>query len=706
MSNSGIYQLKINIQTSIPRQESIVLTSDLLEYAPPIGKEKISLEQLPFFSFIHKLPRRKLQLYSYDKIIEFFFNHSEFHRKLFERNVTRKNNQKKGGKKSKMVVKTPEQLLKLRQSNFILMMQLLFPTNFPYVNNIDTSIGIITKNLEIPDETESYNEVEEENPEEANVSQNITNKADFFNFKNIRSFFSLKGTNWFNILPSKLNQRFSYLNLNNKTYTISRTIWINDIMNHPLYRGVIISFHDFDKKQEDRKNNENDKDLLENKKSILEFVFDKIQEYPKLFSNVGDTKIFKPIYIPKQGDNTSYEKKVESEFRLVSKTENLGEVKNKIVELNDALSETNTTVTLAEFKFILPSSINGNDILKKIKNSTKLTDEEDKALIEARKISLSIILNSEDSINDSFEELDRITSIFIFITDNYNSSIPKMDSKYYNFFRDISKRFKLYNSKIVYEKYVNDLDFDYLTNEKKTDIKANIEKKFPEFNNFVSNIQKLSNQEIDNEVWKRVIGDILKGSKNHNFKSKIWEKIDNCYQISEADIVNDSSDEEDDNDEEDEATETNLKDPPKKIGQCNLREKVLYANFDVLKSNKDIKEANSKYRTIELFLQMDVIEGKIDESNAALVKCNYYDFDLGNKWDLLQNNGDNWDVSNELFFYSAKNDLESVSKPQAESNGIEKSSIINDSKEGGRTKHKKRITQKKKRNNNYNKSLN
>jgi surface protein len=67
---------------------------------------------------------------------------------------------------------------------------------------------------------------------------------------------------------------------------------------------------------------------------------------------------------------------------------------------------------------------------------------------------------------------------------------------------------------------------------------------------------------------------------------------------------------------------------------------------------------------------------------------------------------DNWDVSNELFFYSAKNDLESVSKPQAESNGIEKSSIINDSKEGGRTKHKKRITQKKKRNNNYNKSLN
>jgi hypothetical protein len=241
------------------------------------------------------------------------------------------------------------------------------------------------------------------------------------------------------------------------------------------------------------------------------------------------------------------------------------------------------------------------------------------------------------------------------------------------------------------------LDFDYLTNEKKKDIKANIEKKFPEFNNFVSNIQKLSNQEIDNEVWKRVIGDILKGSKNHNFKTKIWEKIDNCYKISEADIIDDSSDD----DEPEEVPETDTEESTNKTsGQCNLREKVLYANFDILKNNKDVKEANSKYKIIELFLQMDVIEGKIDESNAGLVKCNYYDFDLGNKWDLLQNSGDDWDVSNQLFFYSAKNDLESISKPQSESNETGTPSI-NVAKTGGirtRTyyKPKCRITQKKK----------
>jgi hypothetical protein len=259
----------------------------------------------------------------------------------------------------------------------------------------------------------------------------------------------------------------------------------------------------------------------------------------------------------------------------------------------------------------------------------------------------------------------------------------------------------MYNNKIIYEKYVNDLDFDYLTNDKKKDIKSNIEKKFPEFNNFVSNIQKLSNKEIDNEVWKRVIGDILKGSKNHNFKTKIWEKIDNCYKISDADIMDDSSDEdEDEDDKQEEVPETNTEESPKKLGQCNLREKVLYANFDVLKNNKDVKEANTKYKTIELFLQMDVIEGKINESNAGLVKCNYYDFDLGNKWDLLQNSGDDWDISNQLFFYSAKNDLESIPKPPTESNGTEKKSV-NPAKTGGTrtrtySKPKCRITHKKK----------
>jgi hypothetical protein len=325
MSISGIYQLKINIQTSIPKQERVVLTSDLLEYVPSLSGGKIELEKLPFFSFIHKLPRRKLQGYTYDKIIEFFFNYSVFYRKLFERNVTRKKQKKGGGKKSKIVVKTPEQLLKLRQSNFILMMQLLFPTNFPYPNNIDTSIGILTKNLEITDEIIKDTELEEENLDDMYISQTIGKEEDFFNFKKIQNFFSLKGTNWFNILPNKLNQRFSYLNMNKKIYTITRTIWINDIMNHPLYRDVIISFHEFDKKQEDRKNRENDKNLLENKKSILEFVFDKIQEYPKLILNEDSTSIFNPIYIPKnenrdsENKDNSYEGIVANEFKYVSK---------------------------------------------------------------------------------------------------------------------------------------------------------------------------------------------------------------------------------------------------------------------------------------------------------------------------------------------------------------------------------------------------
>ena len=67
-TNTGIYQLKINVRTAIPKKETIVLTSDMFNYT---GGE--TLEKYPFFSSIHKYPRKILQNLSYDKIIEFFF---------------------------------------------------------------------------------------------------------------------------------------------------------------------------------------------------------------------------------------------------------------------------------------------------------------------------------------------------------------------------------------------------------------------------------------------------------------------------------------------------------------------------------------------------------------------------------------------------------------------------------------------------------
>jgi len=59
------------------------------------------------------------------------------------------------------------------------------------------------------------------------------------------------------------------------------------------------------------------------------------------------------------------------------------------------------------------------------------------------------------------------------------------------------------------------------------------------------------------------------------------------------------------------------------------------------------------------YLQMDLIEGKIDENNEKLIKCDYTNTELGNTWEILMNPNQSWDLSQIIMFYSAKNKLAS-----------------------------------------------
>jgi hypothetical protein len=285
-----------------------------------------------------------------------------------------------------------------------------------------------------------------------------------------------------------------------------------------------------------------------------------------------------------------------------------------------------------------------------------------------------------------------------------------------------------------------------LTNPKLKDVASKIESRYPEFNNFVIEIQKMRGRLIDNPVWKKVIDDILKGSKHHNFKSIIWDKIDTCYQLSESekDIEDITGSEEEKEKEKEDAKldELDLTDSPddtpeekkekaakrkeKKLekaeketeieeqkkkresGVCDIREPVLYVNFDTMKhkdanananengNGKDGKGKESKFKMIELYLQMDAIEGKINETNYPFVKCNYTDSDLGNKWDLLMDSGDQWDVSNQMFYYSALNDLEKIPKKNGVPGaGPGLSPVPIPSKQGGKKRTTRRIARKK-----------
>ena len=617
-SDIGIYQLKINIRTDIPNQGKLVLTSDMLNYTG-----NASLEKYPFFSDVHTYPRRKLQGKTYNEIVEFFFVLSNFRMKLRKQNITRRDknipqnktqNAKQGGmaKQGGASGKTPQEKLYLKRSNFILMLQLLFPTVYPIINNIDTSIGIISEQT---DEDEKEDEKEETTVEESEVfddankpKTNIENKqvanlaTSVFDFKNISSFFSLKGTS---DLFQKLSKKFSYLKIGGQEYTITRTIWLNDVMNNPIYSDIIKTYQIFtiwkSSKQE-----------IHDKKEKWNIVLLLFDYCVKLKSKLEDR-------LEKMNLLDSYTRIEQN---------NIATFNNQVKTINDLLKSDYNGL----FDFI------AEDISKENDNYT----EKRKKLFEIYK---------KDGETKLYDELEKLSNSYKQIQ-NQN-----VTNTYNAFLRDLNEKIKIYSQIKKYDSYVNNLNFEYLSEEKQKidssliDTARNISTSYPEFNNFVSKIRDMKVRVIDNPIWKKVIESIIRGSKYHNFQTKIWKKIDGCYGLSE-DYEEQMNDEDDPKD--------GLTDDTNKMtggGGCGMNEIAIQVNFDEIRDQDSSKMSSMKL--IDLYLQMDVIEGKIDENNVKLIKCNYTNTELGNTWDTLINGNMSWDLSQIMTFYSAKKELAS-----------------------------------------------
>ena len=621
-SDIGIYQLKINIRTNIPNQEKLILTSDMLNYTGGA-----SLEKYPFFSAVHTYPRRKLQEKSYNEIVEFFFILSNFRTKLRKQKTRRdkKNipqnktqNAKQGGI-AKQTEKTPQEILFLKQSNFVLMLQLLFPTVYPIINNIDTSIGIISEQTD-EEEKQDEPETEETNVEESEVfddankpNTTIENKlvantaTSIFDFKNISSFFSLKGTSDF---FTKFSKKFSYLKIGGQEYTITRTIWLNDVMNNPIYSDIIKTYQIFTIWKSSKLEIHDKKE----KWNVVLILFD---------------------YCVKS--KSKLEDRLESMNLLDSYTRieqnNIATFNNQVKTINNLLKTEYTGL----FAFI------AEDISKE---NAKYTEQRKKVFEKYKKDNDTILYDELEKLSNSYKQIQNQN-----VTSTYNA-----------FLRDLNEKIKLYSQIKKYDAYVNTLNFEYLSEEKQKidssliDAARNISTSYPEFNNFVSKIRDMKVRVIDNPVWKKVIESIIKGNKSHNFHTKIWKKIDGCYGLSE-----DYEEQMNDENKPDEGLKDEVAPAKMKMtggGGCGMSEMVIQVNFDEIRDQDPSKMSNMKL--IDLYLQMDVIEGKIDENNVKLIKCDYTNTELGNTWDTLMNNGNmSWDLSQIMTFYSAKKQLAS-----------------------------------------------
>lgn len=151
--------------------------------------KKAGLQKYPFITDTLKYPYDDLKGRELQYILEFFFNRGKFSSILkgeLDKNKTIKDELRL------MKTKTQEEQNKYKQdvleTNVMTMLRLLFPTSYPIMNNIRDSYSI------------------------------LTNKPESLEYIS----------------------KFSYINMNSKIYTITNVVWLNDIMNHPMYHQLIV----------------------------------------------------------------------------------------------------------------------------------------------------------------------------------------------------------------------------------------------------------------------------------------------------------------------------------------------------------------------------------------------------------------------------------------------------------------------------------
>lgn len=158
-----------------------------------------TLNKYPFFTYDVEYPILILKKYNYDQKIEFFFKKDTFKNLLtqellkqnktpiLETDITDKELEKKASNKKDIINK-----------NILTMLSLLFPTKYPQNNNTGNSYDI------------------------------VLNK--YSNFMNVSGFFNSDFT------------YFKFPEIKNKIFTVSKTIWINDFLNHPEYKVLLNNY--------------------------------------------------------------------------------------------------------------------------------------------------------------------------------------------------------------------------------------------------------------------------------------------------------------------------------------------------------------------------------------------------------------------------------------------------------------------------------
>jgi hypothetical protein len=249
----AIESLVIKIYTNIAKDKNQIVEfkrSMLVQVDTPDEEtDKIALDEYPKFTVDVEYPVDVLNRLTYNERINFFFNSSKFVEilkpHLNKEDVNDDDND--SGSYHKI-------LEKRTRRNIMTMMEVLFPTKFPVINDIQTSHDYLK-------DTASS-----------------------------RPF-------WFNPFQKHY---FSYLNINSNKYTIKKTVWLNDILNHPHYRKIITEYIKFKKWADEQMYStnkyKNPDDQKKEYEENIKTVFEELKtEVNKLYDEVSSNNAAKSL---------------------------------------------------------------------------------------------------------------------------------------------------------------------------------------------------------------------------------------------------------------------------------------------------------------------------------------------------------------------------------------------------------------------------
>lgn len=147
-----------------------------------IRKEmKKDLTKYPLITNDIIVPYDIISAMTYEDVVLFFFNYKKFEDVIKENTTSNV---------------TEDDDINILNTNFMTLLKCLLTTRFPFSNNIYSSYDFLTSNVGLTLESQAF-------------------------------------------------PKYTYLNLNSNMYTVTQVIWLNDILNHPLYQNLIVELNKY-----------------------------------------------------------------------------------------------------------------------------------------------------------------------------------------------------------------------------------------------------------------------------------------------------------------------------------------------------------------------------------------------------------------------------------------------------------------------------